>query len=95
MQPANPAADIETTRRGRVPGAPRVFLDQEDPLRVRTIEGAGTWPELKRAFGAFREWFARRDAAEREEQSAAAGELEALDKKARLRDAQRSRHLRM
>ena len=95
VQPENPASDIETMRRSMVPGAPHVILDQKDHLRVRTADGVGAWPQLKRAFGAIGEWFARRDAAEREEQSAAAGGLEALEKKARLRDAQRSRHVRM
>jgi hypothetical protein len=48
---------------------------------VRTAGGTGAWAQIKRAIGAIGEWFARREATEDE-------------KAARLRDAQRSRHLR-
>jgi hypothetical protein len=90
VQPENPDAEFEAIRRGMVPGAPDVVLD-----RNQTAGGYSVSATIARAFASVGEWFVRREAAEREEQAAVMGGFDVLAEKARLRDALRTRHLRM
>jgi hypothetical protein len=90
VQPENPAAEFEVIRRGMVPGAPDVVLDQRETAGGPSVSG-----RIVRAFAAVGEWFVRREAAEREEQAAVMGGFDVIAEKARLRDVLRSRHARM
>jgi hypothetical protein len=90
VQPENPDAEFEAIRRGMVPGAPDVVLDRNQTAGRYSVNAT-----IARAFAAVGEWFVRREAAEREEQAAVMGGFDVLAEKARLRDALRTRQLRM
>lgn len=94
VPPENPEADFEIMRRSMVPGASDVLLDADERGRVTSARLCGASARVKRAFEAVGEWFRRREAAEREEQSAGSRGLDALAT-ARSRDALRTRNLRM
>lgn len=90
VQPEDPATEFETIRRGMVPGAQDVILDQN-----QAVGGCTVGSKIACAFSAVGHWFVRREVAEREEQAAVMGGFDVLTEKTRLRDALRTRHLRM
>jgi hypothetical protein len=95
VQPEDPGAEFEILRRSMVPGAPFVLISPEDRHRGSNAEGFSAWAQMKRAFEALGQWFVRRDSQELAEQLAASQGLEHLERRTRLRDAERARHLRM
>ena len=93
-RPEDPETEFEIVRCSIVPGATDVLLDSDEQGRV-SAKLFGACARIQRAFGSMGEWFVRRDAAEREEELAASRGLDAFATETRLRDAERSRHLRM
>lgn len=90
VQPEDPQAEFEAIRHSMVPGATDVVVD-----RKHAIGGITAGDRVVRALAAVGAWFVRREAAEREEQAAVMGGFDLLSEKSRLRDALRTRHVRM